>query len=118
MIFGLTNKDRKHAQQRRLREAAFHGRVVFAWIPRRMKNGRWVWLEPCMHYPRVNIYFKEVELGHFYRDYEYSPIRNPEFVSRKEEGLSYLCSYYSSGKIVEDRKRILDFYERHKELYP
>lgn len=77
--------------------------------------------------PRVNLEIKresilhitaEMELGHFYKDYEYSPVRNPEFVSRKEEGLSYLCSFYSSGKIVEDRKRILEFYEKHKELYP
>jgi hypothetical protein len=73
MIFGKSYKEKKRAEQEDIK-AKINGVEEFAWLPVRLANGKWIWLQKYYAYYHGGVY----ENGQYFiwsgSPEEYSPM--------------------------------------------
>ena len=78
MIFGLSHQEKKDRCQKRLRWIDENRQRVFAVVPLRLSNGRWVWWQWVWLQWTVGVYSRSInrrrEILEYYRIWEWPSV--------------------------------------------
>ena len=72
MIYGMTNEQKNERYQEYLKDLYYNGTKHFAFLPKRMADGRWVWLQTYYKHYRIT----KSDFGFSWSDTRYSTTRN------------------------------------------
>lgn len=89
MIFGEYKEDAESKRFRKFKEIYYNGFKKFAWFPRKLENGKWIWLE---HY-----YGFVISLNRTNFDYAVDRYLNESFMSLR---WNYFHKNYSKDEYL------------------